>query len=265
MSTNQGKSDPLPSFSEFLKLWQNQSDSPIRDFSEYIKSNPLLENVLNLGPCCVYMLNYQSMKYIYISSNMKNILGYDVKDIMNAGPQFFYGITHPEDLNELMNSTFKKITEYYFETAIEDRKKIRCSYDYRIKRADDKYIRLLQQTVVVDIDQEGRPLVDVGILSDITEYKKDSTISLFLTKYDQKDGFLTLKPGPEKHTKKDRISERELEILKLLMQGYSSKKIAEELSISVNTVRNHRQNLLEKTKTKNIAELVAFALSNSLI
>lgn len=265
MKAPKGNSDSFASFSEFLNLWQTKSDSVLQDFSEYIRSNPLLENVLSTGPCFVYMLDYKTMTYLYISSSIKNITGYDPKEVQEAGPKYFFDKIHPEDMDELMNVTFKKIVAYYQSTPIEDRKKIRCSYDYRVKRADGKYMRFLQQTVIVDMDDAGKPLADIGIISDITEYKKNNTISLHLSIYQQDAGFLTTSVASEKSVKKDRISERELEILKLLMQGYSSKKIADQLSISINTVRNHRQNLLEKTKTKNIAELITFALSNSII
>ncbi|MBX9851311.1 MAG: LuxR C-terminal-related transcriptional regulator [Cytophagaceae bacterium] len=230
-----------------------------------VKSNPLLENVLSVGPCFVYMLDYRTMKYIYLSSSFKNILGYDVPEIMEGGPKSLFAHLHPEDSMELMHHTFKKIMDFYHGTPPEERKKIRCSYDYRLKRSDGKYVRLLQQTLVIDMDSEGKPLIDIGIASDITEYKKENKITLSLSKYDQEMGFVTLNQEFGSGVQKDRISERELQILQLLMKGYSSKKIADQLHISVNTVRNHRQNLLEKTKTKNIAELITFALSNSLI
>jgi DNA-binding CsgD family transcriptional regulator len=205
------------------------------------------------------------MSYLYMSSSVKNLLGYESKEIMAAGPEFLLNLMHPDDLKELMGNTFKKLVEYYHNTPLDQKKHIRSSYDYRIKRADGKYARLLQQTVVVDIDKDGNPLVDIGIISDITEYKKDNKISLLISRYDQTEGFVTLNTPPDLEPKKDRISQRELEILKLLMQGFSSKKIADELHISINTVKNHRQNLLEKTKSKNIAELITFALSNSII
>ncbi|WP_223608191.1 response regulator transcription factor [Chryseobacterium sp. OSA05B] len=47
------------------------------------------------------------------------------------------------------------------------------------------------------------------------------------------------------------LSKRELEILKYVGEGYASKEIAEFLSISVNTVSRHRQNILEKLNVKN--------------
>ncbi|WP_426478274.1 LuxR C-terminal-related transcriptional regulator [Chryseobacterium sp. CBSDS_008] len=47
------------------------------------------------------------------------------------------------------------------------------------------------------------------------------------------------------------LSPRELEVLKFVGEGYSSKEIAGLLSISINTVSRHRQNILEKLKVKN--------------
>nr|WP_315027696.1 LuxR C-terminal-related transcriptional regulator [uncultured Chryseobacterium sp.] len=50
---------------------------------------------------------------------------------------------------------------------------------------------------------------------------------------------------------KNILSPRELEILKFVGEGYGSKQIADLLSISINTVSRHRQNILEKLKVKN--------------
>ncbi|AZA83308.1 LuxR family transcriptional regulator [Chryseobacterium lactis] len=50
---------------------------------------------------------------------------------------------------------------------------------------------------------------------------------------------------------KNILSPRELEVLKFVGEGYASKQIADLLSISINTVSRHRQNILEKLKVKN--------------
>ncbi len=50
---------------------------------------------------------------------------------------------------------------------------------------------------------------------------------------------------------KNILSPRELEVLKFVGEGYASKEIAALLSISINTVSRHRQNILEKLKVKN--------------
>jgi DNA-binding NarL/FixJ family response regulator len=56
------------------------------------------------------------------------------------------------------------------------------------------------------------------------------------------------------------LSERELEILQLVVVGLSNLKIAKTLEISKRTVDNHISNILNKTKTENRVELVRWAL-----
>ncbi|MCI6838464.1 MAG: helix-turn-helix transcriptional regulator [Prevotella sp.] len=58
---------------------------------------------------------------------------------------------------------------------------------------------------------------------------------------------------------KNRITKRELQILDLLSRGMSSNEIAAELFISHNTVDFHRRQLLKKTDSKNIADLIGNA------
>lgn len=59
---------------------------------------------------------------------------------------------------------------------------------------------------------------------------------------------------------KDILSKRELDVLSLICQEYSSKLIADELYISKYTVDNHRKNMLKKTGVKNVGGLVKWAL-----
>lgn len=62
-----------------------------------------------------------------------------------------------------------------------------------------------------------------------------------------------------------RLTQRELQILQLLSQEYTNDKIAEHLNISYRTVETHRKNLLQKTRSHNLAGLLKFAYSNQLI
>ena len=61
------------------------------------------------------------------------------------------------------------------------------------------------------------------------------------------------------------ITSREQEILQLVVDGYTSKEIADELFISPRTVDTHRSNLMQKLELKNIADLVRFAIENELV
>lgn len=61
------------------------------------------------------------------------------------------------------------------------------------------------------------------------------------------------------------LTEREIEIIELVCQGYNNNKIADKLFLSPKTVESHKTHLLSKTGTKNSAELIIFAIKNELI
>ena len=61
------------------------------------------------------------------------------------------------------------------------------------------------------------------------------------------------------------ISEREIDVLKLLVEGNSNKEIANKLSISTHTVITHRKNITQKTGVKSVSGLTIYAVVNKLI
>jgi len=61
------------------------------------------------------------------------------------------------------------------------------------------------------------------------------------------------------------LSEREVEILELICQGFSNQEIGEKLFISKRTVDKHRANILTKTNSRNSAQLVMNAIKNKWI
>ena len=63
----------------------------------------------------------------------------------------------------------------------------------------------------------------------------------------------------------DVLTRRELQVLKLIAEAYSSKEIAQELVISVKTVERHRQNILDKLGMNDRVELTRYAIRRGLI
>ncbi len=61
------------------------------------------------------------------------------------------------------------------------------------------------------------------------------------------------------------LSKREVEVLKLIAEGYTNHEIADKLFTSRRTVEGHRQNLIEKTGVKNSAALILHAVRIGLI
>lgn len=72
-------------------------------------------------------------------------------------------------------------------------------------------------------------------------------------------------PIKEKQIYSSDLTEREIEIVRLIVKEFSSAEIAEKLFISPRTVETHRKNILRKTGVKNIVGLIKYAYDNKLV
>ena len=70
---------------------------------------------------------------------------------------------------------------------------------------------------------------------------------------------------PEKEDEQAKLTERELEILKLIVQELNNAEIADKLFISERTVETHRKNMIRKFNTKTIVGLIKYAMDKKLI
>jgi DNA-binding NarL/FixJ family response regulator len=71
-----------------------------------------------------------------------------------------------------------------------------------------------------------------------------------------------VKQGEEKE---EILTSRELEILKLVAEGFSNPEIAEKLVISIRTVESHKTHIMQKLLLNTVADLVKFAIRNNII
>ena len=67
------------------------------------------------------------------------------------------------------------------------------------------------------------------------------------------------------NAEQEQLSDREIEVLKLLATGLANKEIADKLFISIHTVVSHRKNITQKTGIKSQAGLTIYAISNKII
>jgi DNA-binding NarL/FixJ family response regulator len=61
------------------------------------------------------------------------------------------------------------------------------------------------------------------------------------------------------------ISERELEVIKYIAEGYTNNEIAEKLFLSPHTVNTHRKNIMQKLGVNNTAAIVMYAVKSQLV
>ena len=128
----------------------------------------------------------------------------------------------------------------------------------------DPDIFIVLMTGVPDITYLDRAR-DIGVESFV--YKKMDTEELISVIRSTMKGYRTYPNEMQNPLKSDavRLSERELEILKLFCMGKSRKEIADELGVKETTVKTLISRMLTKTDYSSMAKLVAFALANGYI
>lgn len=79
------------------------------------------------------------------------------------------------------------------------------------------------------------------------------------------DSYLKQPPSPAAPQSSEKLSPREVEVLRLVALGFTNQQIADELCIGVSTVETHRTHIMEKLGLRGRAQLVRYALANGLL
>jgi DNA-binding CsgD family transcriptional regulator len=243
-----------------VKLWQsNKSDGKTNGLKDLIKGYKDFEQICNMWNTYIYMHDYRSNKYLYISPSLCNYLGIDYNNTLNDGFESISPLIHPDDLFILENTLFKKISSFLSAQTEQENQNYKFSYNFRIRKKDNSYISMSIVSKILGFNKKGKILVDFGLISPIIHMMQTNSIVLNISKANNEEDYDSIfqeEYKKEVTTNLD-LTRRELEIIQLLKKGMDSKAIAEHLSISLNTAKNHRRNIFEKTNTNKVTELLA--------
>jgi len=205
-----------------------------------------------------------------ISGPLKNMTGYNPDELMDSGLSFMVDIFQKDDFKIYNETIFPQIITHLKNSPCEEHQNYIFSFNYRVRKGDGKLMHLYQQGSYITDPKTKLPIYSIAMVNDISAVKRDNNSMLFsIEKKKNSNPLFEFKniltnyyhPGPEGA----RLSNREKEILAWLSEGLSSKQIADKLFISESTVINHRKNMLKKTNSKNIAELIRYAIHKGLI
>jgi PAS domain S-box-containing protein len=138
------------------------------------------------------------------------------------------------------------------------------NYDIRVRtsRGDRRWLNM--STITLKIGEEGDKKMIVHLFRDISHKKDDELLLHKILEIARRYHKIPLEPGSRKdlHQLVEKLTRREREVLALLTRGLTTKEIAETLSISPHTVRNHIQNILDKLEVHSRVEAITYTLQN---
>ena len=208
-----------------------------------------LENFEIMPTQFVYVIYLPTCTLEYVSENVRRVLGYDPRELVF---DHFVDLIHPDDWPEVMAKNIAAF-DWVYQNKLSTSASITFSLEYRIRKSDGTYIKVLRQQTVMGIDGNGNPVRLLATMTDMSHHNRNSNIIQYVQS--------TLHPTETDFT----LSAREAEILRLISLGHSSKIIAGILDISVHTVNNHRSNMLKRSGCSNIIELIELVRQRNLV
>lgn len=234
------------------KLWNKQQiGSNDVNYRLWGQKKELLRQVASLTHSCLFTVDVFLGKYDFASSGFSELFGYKqewLNSIEKHG-DFFEDMTHPYDLDELMKMQINH-SRFIYSLAPQNRNDYSNTYKFRMRNAQNKYLNVMSRQRVIQQDANGKAWIilgEINILPDQRQLEEVQGITVNLITGQIITPFTNI-------NKDNPLSDREIVILKLVQSGYLSKEIADKLCISLNTVNNHRKNILRKLQVTNSIE-----------
>lgn len=170
---------------------------------------------------------------------------------------------HRDDRMRWCEEAFPDILKFIDSEPVAKIPDYRFIFNHRYIRKDGTISQFMHEGSISFTEDKLLPVLNLKVFFEIADSNTDETIVLTIFRYSAEQGYqqiFTKTYGPKKNTV---LTERELEVIKLCYEGLSSKMIAEKLSLSFHTVKNHKRNCMEKTQTHNITKLIHHCLKNN--
>lgn len=249
-----------------MKSENNVLDSPIKNH-HFIKKNSDIKKALPIrkdfdsemssnnpiyffGCClidhsgkqfaCVHEHCHRCFKSETVDDNHEfHALRFHVEDRRLWGEEVF-----PDILSFVNSIPFGELADY------------RLSFNHRFIHKNGAISEFLLEGTFSRSGINKPPVLNLKVFTELGDIKTDETINLTIFRYSKHLGYEKVFSKVYGETANPILSQREMEIIRLCLEGLSSKMIAEKLSLSIHTVKNHKRNCMEKTLTHNITELI---------
>ena len=227
------------------------------DYKLIIPKIELLERLSEVERSIYAIYDMNRGNYLLKSKEQKKLFGFsENSDNLANDTEVQYQNIHPDDLPFVLET--ENMTYHFFsQLTATEKKDYKLVYDFRIKNMEGIYLRYIHQTIILELDKNGKSWLSL-VISDLLSERTGNEVSE-RKMINMKTGKLHLFNIVDGCNSGALLTKRETEILDFIARGYDSKNISDKLFISINTVNNHRQNILHKTRTENTTQALLYA------
>ena len=206
--------------------------------------------------------NTVNQNFEFISHNFTPCTGLSREKMMEGGMNYFWSLFHPEDINLWLKSLTNLMNFTMTELNDEQRKRMSYTWNYRIKNAKGIYVNIIQNTTPLQFDEANKPIIGMAHYTVLDSYTQMDICAT--AKYlNLENEYETLYYQNISSSRLlNLISNRERDIIRLIITKNTSEEIANKLNISIHTVNTHRRNILKKLNIDSTFELISYFKNN---
>jgi DNA-binding CsgD family transcriptional regulator len=234
-----------------------------------INFDEIISSIFTTGPFYFYVIDFSNMSISHLSSGFEDIHGIKCSQIKNIND--LLDLNHPDDMDFIFKAEAKAIDFIIKKIGLEKFTSYKGSYNFRIKTIDGSYRLFNHQALAILLDENYKLNKSLNIHTDISHLTEKNNYKFSLIglageeSYLNMDVFNTADDKYQTYISNKIFTKRELEIIKLLAKGYSTKKISETLFISPLTVETHRKHILQKSGCENSVVLISRGITEGWI
>lgn len=253
----------LDSYNDIFSTFQEFKGETLEKHVEKLR---MLDQLIPHSATFFCVTNTSAQSFEYVSKNFVPAMMIDVDRMTEGGMKFWWNQMHPEEMGTWLQS-LKDLMGFTMENiALEDRRRMTYTWNYRAKDGKGIYKNIIQHTTPMFFDDEGKPIVGLAHYSvlEAHEILPIQATAKILNANDEYETLFYQMYGGQKLLVED-ITHRERDILRLVSFGYTNDDISDKLNISVHTVKTHRKNVMTKTGSKNTTQLIAMCIRQGVI
>ena len=239
------------------KMWSRQQiSSRDVDYDFWDKKRSIIQQMAGISHSCLFTVDVFRKSYDFASLSFSDLFGYktDWLNTIEKRDIFLEEMIHPDDREKLMDMQIGH-ARFIYSLDPRCRNDYSTIYTFRLRHTQYHYLNVISRQKVIQPDANGKAWIilgEVNILPDQSSGRGVRGITV-----NMKTGQIrNIQPGA---INESGLSDRELEVLRLIRTGRFSKEIADRLCISIRTVNNHRKNILRKLQAANSAEAINIA------
>lgn len=256
-----------------ITLWKKsmtenlKGSKPVPDMAHIGKIASLFAS----GNFYYFIFNWHTTKMEFVDPNIKNVIGVDPID---WNERLYLDIQTEESLRQTQKK--EEAVGHYVMNVIppEQLQDYKSSYFVTFITPEGEEKRILHQSTTLTLSDNHVTERVLCIHTDVSHLRliKDESVSMIgmngrKSYYNIDEELMSIESPDQRvfNISRSSLSNREKEIIKYFSKGETAKEIAERIDVKENTVRTHRQRILEKTGCRNTTELVTKCLIRGII